>query len=228
MRGQDLKWLKFGKLVCTWNHFTKKIEWKKTRYRRYEECICECWKIKYCIREDLLNWHIKSCGCLVKEIAKRLGKSHTTHSLSKTPFYRKYNAITQRCNNKNNDNYELYWWRWIKCEWKTFEEFKNDMYDSYLEFSKTHKQRDVTIDRIDVNWNYCKENCRWVTMKKQWQNRRNNLSVMYKWVHYHSLSELCNKLNLNYRIINKRIWRWMCVEKAIEQKRRNYPLHINI
>lgn len=45
------------------------------------------------------------------------------------------------------------------------------MLDSYTEW--------LSLDRIDNNWNYCKDNCRWVSMKEQWVNRRNNL--IYKW-----------------------------------------------
>ena len=32
----------------------------------------------------------------------------------------------------------------------------------------------LTIDRIDVNSNYCPDNCRWVSMKTQCENRSNN------------------------------------------------------
>lgn len=227
MRWENLKGRKFWKLVCTWNHFTKKIVWlNQNRYRRYEECICECWNVWYHMRESLLRWDIKSCWCLVKEFIKNLWKNNIKHWLKGTYFYKKYNSITQRCNNKNIKEYKNYWWRWIKCEWNSFEEFKNDMYESYLKHVKLYWEKDTTIDRINNNRNYCKENCRWATMKEQWQNRRNNLSIEYKWIKYKSLACLCDKLNLNYKIVHKRIFRWMDINKAVEQERRKYPLHI--
>lgn len=228
MRWENLKGRKFWKLICTWKHFTKEITWwKQTRYRRYEECVCECWNVWYHTRECLLSWNIKSCWCAIKDAAKMIWKNNKTHWLNGTAFYRKYRAILARCNNKNIKAYKDYWLRWIKCEWKTFEEFKQDMYESYLEFSKKHTSRNTTIDRIDVNWNYCKENCRWATMKEQWRNRRTNEKLEYNWILYNSLVELCEKYNLNYDIVNRRLLRGKSIKDAVEQKRRNYPLHIN-
>ena len=48
------------------------------------------------------------------------------------------------------------------------------MYESYLEASYKYGENNISIDRIDYNDGYYKENCRWATMKVQLRNRRNN------------------------------------------------------
>lgn len=138
------------------------------------------------VKEEKKNWRIK-------------------HWFSKDKFYMKYYHIKERCNNINNVRYKSYWWRWIKLEWKTFEEFKNDMFPTYKEW--------LTIDRIDVNWNYNKENCRWITNKEQQNNKTNNKIIKYNWK-THTLSEWSNILNIKYNTLASRLYRWMSIEKA--------------
>lgn len=49
------------------------------------------------------------------------------------------------------------------------------MWKSYESHVKEFWEKNTTIDRIDTDWDYCKDNCRRATMKEQQNNRRNNL-----------------------------------------------------
>lgn len=54
----------------------------------------------------------------------------------------------------------------VSSEWDKFTDFWRDMGDSYKDT--------LTLDRIDTLKGYSKDNCRWVTMKEQNNNRFNN------------------------------------------------------
>lgn len=91
-----------------------------------------------------------SCGCAQRAAV-------TTHGLSRTPTYYIWMAIKQRCYNHNTTFYKYYGGRGIEmsAEWNDFETFLADMGERP---SKNH-----SIDRIDNDGNYCKENCQWLT-----------------------------------------------------------------
>lgn len=169
------KWMKFGLWTTLWEH-KQILKW--TRLRWYEKCICECWTERRVNKCHLKEGTTTNCWCKkVSDFVKR----NTTHWDTKNRLYRIYNCIVRRCNDPKNSRYNIYWWRWIKCMRWSYEDFKRDMWDSYYEHEKKYWKKNTTIDRINVDWDYCKENCRWATVKEQSFNKRNNRCEMWNW-----------------------------------------------
>lgn len=96
------------------------------------------------------------------------------------------------------------------------------MWQQYNEHVKKYWELNTTIDRIDPNWNYCKNNCRWATCKEQSNNRRNNRILIYKWKKY-TLQELSEKVWIPRFTIGSRLKRWWTLERAVTE-----PIHKNI
>ena len=76
-----------------------------------------------------------------------------------------WKSARQRCYNPNNKDYKNYGGRGItmSCDWERFSKFYEDMSPSYKE--------GLSLERVDVNGNYCKENCTWINLKAQSLNK---------------------------------------------------------
>ena len=113
-----------------------------------------------------------------------------------------WRAMRRRCCNLNDKAYPEYGGRGIIIcdEWLNgFEIFKewaiNNGYNDSL-----------SLDRIDVNGNYCPKNCRWITPKEQNRNRRNNKYITING-EKKVLSEWCEIYNIDYKLCHARIFK---------------------
>lgn len=104
-----------------------------------------------------------------------------------------------RCYNKNRKDYPNYGGRGIGVtkEWVAFEGFEKDMSPTYKE--------GLTLDRIDNNKGYTKENCRWVTRTVQNNNRRNNKHLSFNGKNL-TMSEWAKELGIKRSTIGQRYY----------------------
>lgn len=161
-------------------------------------CKCRCGNVVKYEKDRLVKGHNKSCGCKLRK-----------HSMAGTRIYQIWSNMKKRCENPKATFYDEYGGRGITfCEkWRTFEGFYEDMNEGYAD--------ELTLDRIDVNGDYTKENCRWVDVKTQMNNMRSNKRVEYEGETY-TLSQFAEKFNLDYHLFRSRILRGFSLEKAME------------
>lgn len=190
--------LTYGKLTIISE--AESLKNKKGYRVRRVNVSCVCGVKKEVALSSLRQGVTTSCGCYNRENLSTIKKTHGGRRLK---IYSVYIKIKQRCENKNNKDYKNYGGRGIVCEWNSFESFRDDMEEGYSEI--------LTIERNDVNGNYCKSNCRWATRLEQSKNKTN--TVWYKGL---CLSDYCKENNINYKSVSTRInsMRWS-VEDAI-------------
>jgi len=171
-------------------------EGEKQKQHTVWVCKCECGNITEVIASNLKKGRQVSCGCFNKKKSKdRL----TTHGLSKTRIYKIWVGMISRCYNPKRSHYADYGGRGIimSDEWRNdFMVFYNDMIGSY--------DKNLQLDRIDVNGNYCKENCRWVTVLVNARNKRNTIYLTIDNI-TKPASEWAELKNVNYHKMHERI-----------------------
>lgn len=167
-------------------------------------CMCDCGNEKIVNRYDI-GKRTNSCGCLKRELVAK--KNYIHGGCKRTGRDRLYTVwvnMNARCNKQYNDRYNQYGLRGIKVcdEWKSYGEFKrwaieNGYDENALPF-------ECTIDRIDVNGMYSPENCRFVPMSVQ-ANNKTTTHWVYVGGERMSIKQASDKYDVPYSRVEKRV-----------------------
>ena len=187
----DLTGKRFGRLlVVSYSHHNRH------RFSCWNT-VCACGTKKVVVGIDL-GKYTNSCGC-----AK--GKHRMCGSLT----YKTWARMKERCMNPKNKNWANYGGRGILISnsWLNFSNFYKDM---------GKKPADKSIDRINNDGNYSKNNCKWSSPREQSNNSRMNHVLVYKGESL-NVSEWARKLNINSSTLFSRLQRGWTIERILTQ-----------
>jgi hypothetical protein len=193
---KDLTGQVFGTIkVLGYSH---KDKW----YNNYWNCRCQICNSNFVKTNGGLRKHCKIC----------LESKSKKHGMYGTRLYSIWQNMKRRCYNNNCQEYHNYGSRGIKvCEsWNDFNNF-------YKWANKTGYKEILEIDRIDVNGDYRPENCRWVTKRKNLNNKRNNIYFVVGGAKK-TLFELAREYNINYGTLRMRLKRGIGIEEALKKE----------
>ena len=205
---KDISGQKFGRLTVLY-----RLHNYHDKHNSHWLCVCECGNLAEVSLPNLRSGTTKSCGCLNVEKCK---VTHTKHGKCNSRLNKIYSDIKRRCNNTNRKAYDDYGGRGIVvCN-----EWRND-FMSFYDWSMANGYDDtLTIDRIDNDKGYSPDNCRWVNMKQQNRNKRNNRYFVING-DKRCLSEWCEMYSINYGKVQARLKYGWTIEQALELEERN-------
>jgi hypothetical protein len=140
--------------------------------------------------------------------------------MHRTPEYKAWMAMNERCANVNHQSYSFYGGRGITvCErWRvSFQSFYEDM--------GPRPSRHHSLDRIDNDAGYFPDNCRWATKSEQQNNIRSNRPITFRGETL-NLSQWARKMGLPSDALSRRLNDGWTVEDALtkpiaNRKRKN-------
>lgn len=140
----------------------------------------------------------------------KTGRFEITHGDSGSQEYNIWGNMLYRCNTDTSQLYSKYGGRGISVcsKWHDYDAF---IYDMGQRPSESH-----SIDRIDVNGNYCKENCRWATKRQQSRNRTNSRYIYIDGKKL-QVDDYCEIYNVSKYAIKNRIRRGWSNDKIISK-----------
>lgn len=186
---------RFGFLVIV-AESSVKYKGKFTQY----ECLCDCGDTCLRLATKLFSGRLISCGCKqgYGNGTTRKHKIALKHGKSGTSIYLTWQGMISRCHNQNNKNYHQYGGRGILvCDsWHKFENFYADMGDK--------PTKELSLERIENNSGYNKDNVKWGTKSEQHRNKRDNHFLKLD-DELLTLSEWSRKTGLNAATISGRL-----------------------
>lgn len=166
---------------------------KSSSEHSYWICKCDCGKIRSLQTYQLTSGKVTSCGCQNPRTKKHLiiQKRKRLYSL--------YSSMIARCHNPKSISYKYYGQKGISVcdEWK-------NSFDIFAEWAKNNGYSDsLSIDRIDNSKGYFPDNCRWIPLKEQSNNKTTSVSYTHNG-ETHNLKEWCKILNFDYALAKSR------------------------
>lgn len=136
--------------------------------------------------------------------------SRRTHGMSKTPLFKVWSSMRERCRNPKCPQYPNYGGRGITiCErWQTFEAFFQDMHEGYA--------AGLMLDRIDNDGPYSPENCRWASRIVSENNKRSNHRLTLN-NETHTIAEWARIKGLTPSALQQRIASGLTIQDALTQ-----------
>lgn len=205
----DLIGQRFGRLTV--KEFSHVDKLRNTHWK----CVCDCGNGVTVYGYSLMRGDTKSCGCYRVEQSTERQTTHGQSAKGKpTKAYVAWISMHSRCNNPENTNYEDYGGRGIRVtdSWFDFENFYEDMKEPL-----PHQ----TLDRIDVNGDYCPDNCRWADIETQNNNKRNTHWVEMRGLKM-SLTQWSRFLGLKEKAVSLRVRRGWTEFEALTTPIRQY------
>jgi hypothetical protein len=204
-RVQDLTGRRFHRLLVI--GYSGKNRQSESMWR----CRCDCGRYHIVRGTDMKTGHCKSCGCLAHEFSVSRGKDSATHGMHSTPTHRTWTAMKSRCSNPRDSNYPNYGGRGIGyCkEWETFVAFLRDMGE---------RPKGMSLDRVDNNKGYAKDNCRWATPVEQTRNRRNTRMITFRGETM-CLTAWAERYDMRISTLFTRLFHGWTIERALTQPR---------
>lgn len=174
--------------------------------KRKVRMLCDCGTEYVAYTTSVYTGNTLSCGCFGREV-------RTKHGLWNKGAYKsawkRWERMIARCYDPADPSYKNYGGRGIKvCDrWReSFENFIADMGEP---------PKGMSIERINNDGNYCRENCRWATNKEQSRNKRNN--------HFYTLgdriailADFAEEFGVCFSMLKCRIRRGMTLEDALK------------
>ena len=169
------------------------------------KCSCSCGAFTVVKGGTLRSGRTLSCGCLQVERSR-------SHGGYKTPEYRVWKGILDRCLNPSYHRYPYYGGRGIGVCQSWRESFATFMSDMGPRPSSAH-----SIDRIDNDLGYCAANCRWATSKTQARNTRGNVVIEHAGLSM-TLPEWSEHLGISINTLRARRKAGMPIERLLSVK----------
>ena len=185
------------------------------------DCLCECGNMITVTGGNLRLGCTNSCGCYQSEVARqsiaKLPSNKIENNIRRTPEYKTWKNIKQRCFNENIPCYSRYGGRGIIVDERWVNSFDNFLEDMGQRPSDQH-----SIERQNNDGNYEPNNCIWATIEEQANNRSTNTYYVFEGESL-TVAQIARETGIPATNLRARLSRGRTIEEATFDKRKKVP-----